>query len=139
MLSALVMVKANCVSELTQRQGREFIQSTVVPGVPIIISELGSSSKGEDVATGAGTGISFVVSDVVSVFTVVTVSEIGTMFEPVPRVVLSSVVVAVSVVLPGVTSLIIVSVHALTNRQLVRTISPLRCCLNTRHSLMKYD
>ena len=132
MLSALVTVTANCVSELTQRQGRELRQSTVVPGVPMVSSEVGSSSNREDVGCGLLVGL-VVVLPVLPVLFVVTLLDIGTILDPVPSVSADSVVVL------GVTSLIIVSLHAPSNKQLVRTISPLMCNLYTRLSLMKYD
>jgi hypothetical protein len=160
MLSALVTVNENCVSELTQRQGNELMQFTIVPGVPIVRSELGSSSRSGEVGSGSGAGSVFAISDDVLVLPEVSVSEIGTMLDPTPRFVLSSAVVVevsvevsvavavaaavllsvvfVAVVVPGVTSLMIVSVQALSNKQLVRTTNPLMCSLYTRLSLMKY-
>lgn len=128
MLSALVTVNANCVSALTQRQGNKLVQFTVVPGVPIVRLELGSSSKSDEV----GVGIDTRSLDVVSIVLGVRVSETGTIFDPTPRAVSASLVVL------GVTSLIIVSVQALSNRQPVRTKIPLMCNLYTKHSLMKY-
>ena len=132
MLSALVTVNANCVSALTHRQGNEFRQLTVIPGVPIVNSELGSSSKSEDVGSGLDAGSPVILPEDVLVFPELTVSEMATMFDPEPSVDPDWLDVV------GVTSLIIVSLHALRKKQLIRTISPLVCSLYTRLPLMKY-